>query len=107
VLEAATYGKPVVASGSADGAGVLLPGKTGLLLDDASPPNIAAALRLLIEDPDLRARLGDAAAEHARARFDPVRNARAVEGVYDSLLGLDGASAAARRSPIGRELVRS
>src|SRR5438876_1738465 len=37
VLEAAMYGKPVVASGSTDGAGILLPGKTGLLLDDASP----------------------------------------------------------------------
>src|SRR5206468_4680559 len=57
VLEAATYGKPVVASGSTVGAGVLLPGKTGLLLDDASPRGIAAALRLLIEDPGLRARL--------------------------------------------------
>src|ERR687884_114883 len=97
VLEAATYGKPVVASGSADGAGVLLPGKTGLLLDDASPPNIAAALRLLIEDPELRARLGEAAADHARARFDPARNARAVESVYDSLLGLDRALAVAAR----------
>jgi glycosyltransferase involved in cell wall biosynthesis len=96
VLEAATYGKPVVASGSADGAGVLLPGKTGLLLDDASPPNIASALRLLIEDPELRARLGEAAAEHARARFDPAQNARAVENVYDSLLGLGRAAVPAR-----------
>src|SRR3989440_2538608 len=97
VLEAATYGKPVVASGSADGAGVLLPGKTGLLLDDASPPNIAAALRLLIEDPELRARLGEAAAEHARERFDPARNARAVESVYDSLLGISASVAAGAR----------
>src|SRR5947209_2708678 len=105
VLEAATYGKPVVASGSADGAGVLLPGKTGLLLDDASPPNIAAALRLLIEDPELRARLGEAAAEHARERFDPARNARAVESVYDSLLGLDRASAAEARD--GRVVARA
>jgi glycosyltransferase involved in cell wall biosynthesis len=97
VLEAATYGKPVVASGSADGAGVLLPGRTGLLLDDASPPNIAAALHLLIEDPELRARLGEAAAEHARARFDPARNARAVESVYDSLLGVSASTAASAR----------
>ena len=105
VLEAATYGKPVVASGSTDGAGVLLPGKTGLLLDDASPPNIAAALRLLIEDPELRARLGEAAAEHARARFDPARNARAVESVYDSLLGLDRARAAEARD--ARKIARA
>ncbi|HEY2073604.1 MAG TPA: glycosyltransferase family 4 protein, partial [Gaiellaceae bacterium] len=89
VLEAATYGKPVVASGSADGAGVLLPGKTGLLLQDASPQQLAAALRLLIDDPELRRRLGEAAAEHARTRFDPATNARAVERVYDELLGLE------------------
>jgi glycosyltransferase involved in cell wall biosynthesis len=88
VLEAATYGKPVVASGSARGAGVLLPGKTGLLLEDASPEELAAALRLLIEDPDLRRRLGEAAAEHARTKFDPASNARAVERLYDELLGL-------------------
>ncbi len=88
VLEAATYGKPVVASGSATGAGVLLPGRTGLLLQDASPEELAAALRLLVDDPDLRRRLGEAAAEHARVRFDPALNARAVERVYDELLGV-------------------
>src|SRR5437764_304779 len=101
VLEAATYGKPVVASGSNDGAGVLLPNQTGLLLDDASPNGIAAALRLLIADAELRRRLGEAAAEHARNRFDPAANARAVEGVYDSLLGLDRPLGVA--APNGRE----
>ncbi|MFN2468625.1 MAG: glycosyltransferase family 4 protein [Gaiellaceae bacterium] len=90
VLEAATYGKPVVASGSSDGAGVLLPGRTGLLLDEAGPPEIARALRTLIGDAGLRRRLGEAAGEHARARFDPVQNARAVESVYDELLGVYG-----------------
>ncbi len=89
VLEAATYGKPVVASGSRDGAGILLPGRTGFLLDDARPERIAAALRELIAEPELRARLGSAALDHARERFDPVVNARAVEAVYDQLLGLE------------------
>jgi len=88
VLEAATFGKPVVASGSDSGAGVLLPGETGLLLDDPQPQEIARALRTLIRDPDLRRRLGAAAAEHARAQFDPLRNARAVESVYGTLLGI-------------------
>jgi glycosyltransferase involved in cell wall biosynthesis len=93
VLEAAAYGKPVVASGSEDGAGVLLPGQTGILLEDGTPDEIAGALRTLIDDAQLRARLGDAAAAHARAVFDPGDNARAVEKVYDSLLGIDhGAS---------------
>src|SRR5262249_6400421 len=88
VLEAAMHGKPVVASGSRDGAGVLLPGKTGLLLNDTGPDAIAEALRLLIDDPELRQRLGSAASEHARSRFDPRSNARAVESVYDQLLGV-------------------
>jgi glycosyltransferase involved in cell wall biosynthesis len=92
VLEAAMYGKPVVASGSRTGAGVLLPGRTGLLLDDSSPEGIAGALRHLIDDRDLRARLGEAAQVHARERFDPVRNARAVEAVYDNLLGTHAAA---------------
>jgi glycosyltransferase involved in cell wall biosynthesis len=87
VLEAAMYGKPVVASGSSDGAGVLLPNETGLLLEDASPEELASALRLLVEDPELRRRLGAAAADHARERFDPARNARSVESLYDRLLG--------------------
>jgi glycosyltransferase involved in cell wall biosynthesis len=99
VLEAATYGKPVVASGSRDGAGVMIPGRTGLLLADASPPAIAGALRTLIEDEALRHRLGHAAREHAQARFDPVRNAAAVEGVYDTLLGVSRSRPAARRLP--------
>src|SRR5581483_212566 len=89
VLEAATYGKPVVASGSETGAGVLLPGETGLLLADASPQQLADALPLRIDDPELRRRLGEAAAEHARTRFDPATNSRAVERVYDELLGLE------------------
>lgn len=89
VLEAATYGKPVVASGSGTGAGVLLPGRTGILLDDPSPRALADALRALIADPELRSRLGESAALHARECFDPVANALAVEDVYAQLLGID------------------
>jgi glycosyltransferase involved in cell wall biosynthesis len=96
VLEAAMYGKPVVASGSRDGAGLLRPGETGLLLEHATPEELAAALRRLIDDAELRARLGAAAADHARAHFDPQRNARAVETVYDLLLGLDRTEIAER-----------
>lgn len=89
VLEAAMHGKPVVASGSHDGAGVLIPGVTGLLLDDPSPAAIADALRSLVLDDELRIRLGRDAALHAQLHFDPVRNARAVEALYDEMLGIE------------------
>jgi glycosyltransferase involved in cell wall biosynthesis len=87
VLEAAAYGKPVVASGSRDGAGVLLPEVTGILLPEPSPPAIAKAIQRLAEDAQLRARMGAAAVEHAHRSFDPKANARAVEALYDGLLG--------------------
>jgi glycosyltransferase involved in cell wall biosynthesis len=64
------------------------PRPDGFLLDDATPERIAAALRELIGDPGLRRRLGESAAAHTRERFDPALNARAVESVYDSLLGV-------------------
>lgn len=88
VLEAAAHGKPVVASGSRDGAGILLPNRTGILLDRAGPAEIADALRTLVADPAWCRRLGAAAARHAAERFDPERNAGMVEAVYDSLLGV-------------------
>ena len=87
VLEAAAHGKPVIASGSADGAGLVVPGVTGILLDHPTPEAIASALRVLVGDPALRARMGAAAVLHARAHFDPVENTRVVEATYDRLLG--------------------
>ena len=47
VLEAAAYGKPVVASGSPDGAGTPRPDRTGLLLHEASAEHLAAAVATL------------------------------------------------------------
>lgn len=88
VLEAAAWGKPVVAAGSSDGAGVLLPGETGILLDRAAPDALAEALVRLARSPGLRACLGDRARAHAAEAFDPARSARAVAAVYDSVLRL-------------------
>jgi glycosyltransferase involved in cell wall biosynthesis len=86
VIEAAAFGKPVVASGSERGGGVLLDGVTGILLDDPSPRPIADALRRLVLDPGLREEMGTAAAKHALSTFAPRKNASSVEAVYDSLL---------------------
>ena len=86
VLEAEMFGRPVVASGSRDGGGVLVPGVTGLLLKDPTPSAIADALRSLINDPSQRAAMGAAGRAHALIHFDPVRNARLIEAMYASLI---------------------
>jgi glycosyltransferase involved in cell wall biosynthesis len=89
VLEAAAYGKPVVASGSRDGADLLLDGRTGVLLHEASANELADALSKLVCDPELRRRLGSAARAHAKTTFDGAVNARRVEALYDQLLSAD------------------
>jgi glycosyltransferase involved in cell wall biosynthesis len=81
------HGKATVAAGSANGAGVLLPERTGILLDDPGPASIAAALRRLVLDPELRMRMGADGAAHARVAFNPGLNARKVEALYDKVLG--------------------
>lgn len=55
-------------------------GETGLLFEDAA--GYAAAVGRLLEDPGLRARLGGAAREEARARFDMERIARRYLDLY-------------------------
>ncbi len=59
---------------SAAGVDVMLTGP----LPTPAIAYLTRALRLLIDDPELRRRLGDVAAEHARRRFDPTANARAA-----------------------------
>ena len=69
-------------------------------LERPTPQAIAGALRRLIHDDDLRRRMGEAGAAHARQSFDPIRNARAVEALYAGLLSgaaaRDGSSSADR-----------
>ncbi len=73
VLEAATYGKPVVASGSAGGAGVLLPGKTGPAARGREP----GAARRGAAAPDRRPRAPPPARRgRRRARAREVRPGR-------------------------------
>jgi glycosyltransferase involved in cell wall biosynthesis len=86
VLEAAAYGKPAVASGSSGGAGLLVPGETGILVSSGVPAELVRALRRLVLDSDLRERLGRAAASHARQHFDARENARRIEDIYAWLL---------------------
>lgn len=86
VIEAAACARPVVASGSLDGAGLLIPGETGLLLPRRSPDALATALETLATDEELRARIGSAARAHAEANFSQVAAAARVMEIYDGVL---------------------
>lgn len=64
--EAQATGTPVVAAAVGGLTTVVSDGHSGLLVDGHDPRDWAAALRRLIDDPDLNARLGRGALAHAR-----------------------------------------
>ncbi|WP_118138407.1 glycosyltransferase family 4 protein [Oceanicella sp. SM1341] len=67
VIEAMAAGRAIVATPVGAVEDILLPGETGLLVPPGDTDALAAALARLVAEPDLRARLGQAArAFHAR-----------------------------------------
>ena len=76
VLEAMAYGCPLVATRAGGIPEILEDGVNSLLCRPGDPLELAATLRLLLDDPQLAARLGTRAAEEAARRYDPATIAR-------------------------------
>jgi glycosyltransferase involved in cell wall biosynthesis len=87
VLEAAACGRVVVASGSIDGGGIVIPDETGILVPRRSADSLAAALEELLGNEPERRALGEAARRFAESNFDARRNAERVMAIYDDVLG--------------------
>ncbi|WP_103512741.1 glycosyltransferase family 4 protein [Streptomyces sp. SM13] len=86
IVEAMRAGLPVVATDCPHGpAEIIDDGVDGRLVPVGDPDATAAALLQLIEDDDLRRRMGRAALG-ASARFDPARIAERHESLYTELL---------------------
>ena len=81
VLEAMAEGVPVVASRHAGIPEAVTHEETGLLVPPGDPEALAAALRRLIQDPDLRRSLGKRAREVAAERFGAVAQSRELEAI--------------------------
>lgn len=85
-LEAAAYGKPVVAGNVAGALDAVADGETGLLVDPTDQIAVAGAITALLLDPELAQKLGNAGAKRARDFAWPVICAR-VEAVLLKRLG--------------------
>src|SRR5205085_5599291 len=66
-LEAAAFGKPVVAGNVGGALDAVSDGETGLLVEPRDPEAVAEAICRLLLDRDLAARLGSAGAARARS----------------------------------------
>jgi glycosyltransferase involved in cell wall biosynthesis len=69
-MEAAAAGLPIVATDIRGCRQVVEHGRTGLLVPVRDPVALREAIRTLVEDPDRRRAMGEAAATKARAEFD-------------------------------------
>jgi glycosyltransferase involved in cell wall biosynthesis len=86
-LEAHASGTPVVSTRLSTGVPfVNVDGVTGLTVAVGDVEELADALRRLVTDPDLRARLGDQARQRALADFTTERMVRDTLGVYAEAL---------------------
>lgn len=85
-LEAMASGLPVIASDVGGLRELVQDGQTGFLVPAGQPADFAAKIRLLLDDPDLRATMGAAGRQRAQERFSIPEMVRRTAALYDSLL---------------------
>lgn len=87
LLEACAAGRPIVTTDSPGCRDVVLGGETGLLVPPRDAAALAAAIRQLIENPELRRRLGTAARGRAEREFGVGQVVRGHLQLYRELTG--------------------
>ena len=85
VLEAMAHARPVVATPVGGTPEVVLDGETGLLVPPRDPRALAAALQRLVDDADLRRRLGEAGKRRAVERFSAGAMTSRMLELYDEV----------------------
>lgn len=86
--EAMAHGKPVVATAVGGLQELVRHGKTGLLVEPGNASALRLAVEQLLENPDLRRRLGAAARADVISRFDWRSVTRATVDAYQRALGI-------------------
>ncbi len=86
ILEAMAAGLPVVATAVGGTPEVVVDGETGLLVPPGDPDSLAAALLRLIQDKDLRTKMGLAGRKRVRKYFTIEETVRKTETLYFELL---------------------
>lgn len=84
-MEAMVMGKPVIAARSGGLTDIVVDGESGLLVPPGDPQALRAAIQVLLDNPDLRARIGRQAKQRA-AEFQAKSVVSRFEQVYQELL---------------------
>ena len=86
VLEAMAAGKPVVATRIGGTAEAVVHGVTGMLVPPENPRELAAAIRTLLADSSLAARLAEAGRARVAERFSSEAMIQGVMATYDEVV---------------------
>ncbi len=86
LLEALCLGIPIVARRTGGVPEVICDGLNGILVDSDQPRALAEACSRLLDDVQLRARLGASGPASVREKFTAEQNAAGVVKLYRSLL---------------------
>lgn len=84
-IEAMLQKIPVVATRSGGIVDSVIHEQTGLLVDERSPEQIAAAIERLQREPELRSQLIEAADRHAREKFSRAASAQRFSDLFERL----------------------
>ena len=99
ILEAMAHGLPVVSTRLDGITEAIDDGESGLLADQDDPAGLAAHLSRLIEDVEIRERIGEAGRARVAARFERCANLpRVVEALVDAGIVTSGQASAEHRS---------
>ena len=86
VMEAMATGLPVIATAVGGVPELVEDGVSGILIPNEDRDALVAAMQLLVQQPDLRAQMGQAARCRAVERFDIRQTVRAYEALYEEIL---------------------
>jgi glycosyltransferase involved in cell wall biosynthesis len=86
LLEAAAFGRPLIATDAPGCREVVIPGETGLLVPVNDAAGLARAIETLATSPDLRATLGAGAHRLANGRFSSAEIGRRMVEIYRAMV---------------------
>lgn len=86
VIEAMAASKPVIVSSKCGASEIIQPYENGLIFDQSKPEEIAQNVKILLDDTDLRKKLGEHAYKYVKEHFSWEKYARTMEMIFEDSL---------------------
>jgi glycosyltransferase involved in cell wall biosynthesis len=78
--------KPVIVSSKCGASEIIQSNENGLIFDQSKPEELAQKVKLLLENADLRKKLGENACEYVKSHLSWEKYARTMEAIFEESL---------------------